>query len=189
MGIINRFLLFFYTLFFALLSLGIIVLCSGIISINDVWNNLLFLTNHVETVVAAIFIFLISIELMGNCFSTKKEKELGSEGIIVHGEQGDVKISRNAILELSSKLCYNISGVREAKIKTRFIKKVGHDELITYLKIKLIIGQACDAVNIANEIQKNIKHELSIYMGLSDVSIDITVNSISNASIKKKRVV
>ncbi len=189
MGIINRFLLFFYTLFFALLSLSVIVLCTGILPIEEVWNNVLYALGRMETVGAAVVIFLISIELMGNCFSSSKDKNLGSEGIIAHGEHGDVKITKNAILDLANKLCCNVPGVREAKIRIKFTKKNSQNDLTTYLRIKLIIGQEYNAVEISDKIQKDIKDQLSLYMGLDDVSLDITVDNISNAVDKKKRVI
>ncbi|MBB5336389.1 alkaline shock response membrane anchor protein AmaP [Pectinatus brassicae] len=189
MGIINRILLFFYTLLIALVAVGVIVICSGVISLTEIWNNFLYASGRLETIAGAVVLFLLSIELMGNCFSSKKDKDFGTEGIIVHAEQGDVKISKGAILELANKLCYNVAGVREVKIKTKFVKKSNAEELLTVLKLKLTIGTEYSAVNISNEIQANIKNQLSMYMGLDNVSLDVVIDSISNANAKKKRVV
>ena len=190
MGIINRFLLFFYTLFFALLSLGLIVLCTGIIPIDDLWNNALYMLSRFETIGAAVVIFLLSIELMGNCFSVKKDSDLGNEGIIVHGNNGEVHITKNAVLDVTNRLCHNMPGVYDTKIKVKFLKKANHIEMSTQLKIRLIIGQEYDAIRMSDELQKNIKDQLSSYMSLNDVAIDIIVDSVSDSSsVKKRRVV
>ncbi|MDQ0203404.1 alkaline shock response membrane anchor protein AmaP [Pectinatus haikarae] len=189
MGIINRFLLFFYTACIALLSLGVIVLCTGVVPPDDLWNDLLYILGRAETIVAAALVFLISIELMGNCFASKRDRDLGGEGIIVHGAQGDVKISKGAILGFCTKLCSGMPGVRDVKVKVRFLKKADHDDLTTDLKIKLMLGQEYSAVDISDEIQKNIKSQLALYMGLDDVSMDIIIDNISASGSKKKRVI
>ena len=189
MGIISRFLLFFYTLCIALLSLGVIVLCTGVVPADDLWNNMLYVFGRAETVGIAVVVFLVSIELMGNCFGSKGDKDLGTEGVIVHGAQGDVKISKAAITDFCTKLCFNIAGVRDVKVKVRFLKKSDYDDPFTNLRIRLMLGQEYSAVDIANEIQKNIKEQLALYLGLEHVTMDITVDNISNTGSKKKRVV
>lgn len=189
MGIINRFLLFLYTICIALLALGVIVLCMGVISIDDLWNNLLYVLGRTETVIAAVVFFLLSIEFMANCFSGKRGKDLGGEGILVHGSQGDVKISKNAILDFCKRICSSVHGVRDVKVKVRFLKKANASEPVTNLRVTLMLAQEYNAVDIADEIQKNTRDQLSAYMGLDDVTMDITIDNISRPNSKKKRVV
>lgn len=188
MGFFNKFLLFFYCLLIALLSLGTIVICTGLISTYDLWNTLLYLTGRTETVVGAVIVFLFSIEFMGSCFSGNHDKDMGREGISVHGEEGDVKISRSALLTYCTKLCTTAAGVRDAKVKVRFMRKGKGNEAFTKLRITLMLWQDYSAVTVADNVQKTIKKHLSDYMGLDNVVIDITVDNVAGTG-KRKHVV
>lgn len=186
MGIVSRFLLFLYTLFFALVALGILVLTTGLVPTGDVAAAVAYWSGRMETVVGAAVLFLVSIELMASgCFSGSKNAS-AKESVIVHGAQGDVNISAGAILETVERLAREVSGVCTVKPKVRF-RKV-KDEYTVLLHLDLGIAPESSAVAIANQLQKNIKEHLAVYMGLNDLTVTINVDGIRQMD-KKRRVV
>ena len=74
MGAINRTLLFFYTLFFAAVSIGVILIVAHVIPDRILLNEYQFLSNSWQTGVAAGAVFLLSIHLLLCCFDRKAEK-------------------------------------------------------------------------------------------------------------------
>lgn len=185
MGFVSRFLLFIYTLFFALMALGIIVLTTGLVPSGEIFSVISYWLGRMETVAIAAVIFLISIELMASgCFSKSDGSAKG--GALVHGEKGDVSISSAAILETVERLARSMSGVYTVKARARF--RHGKESCKVLLHLDLGIAPQGNAVQIANQLQNDIKEYLSSYMGIDDLEIGINIDGIRQIE-RKKRVV
>jgi len=90
MGIINRVLLFFYTIGIALLSLGAALFCLQVVPAAYVWNEFLYLSGRWETGAVALVMFLVSIQLFGLTFSSGKKTRYDKEAVVIHDGAGPV---------------------------------------------------------------------------------------------------
>jgi uncharacterized alkaline shock family protein YloU len=191
MGIINRILLFFYTIGIALLSLGIIVLCLQVVPANYAWNEFLYLCGRWETGVAAFVVFLISIELFGLTFAGKAKKTRSDkDALIVHGELGEVKVAVDAIRNLVDRTTRCVHGVRDvkAKVEAQVPKDSPEAAAVVNIELKLVIGQESNVAEVSDEIQKQVKRHLQDFIGIHDFNLNIVIGDISNAAITKQRV-
>lgn len=191
MGIINRVLLFFYTIGIALLSLGVVVLCLQIVPANYVWNEFLYLCGRWETAAVAFLIFVISIQLFGLSFAgTAKKVRHDKEALIIHGEMGDVRVAVEAVKNLVDKTARCVHGVRDVKARvTAEVPKSSPTATATVqIELRLVIGQENNVAKISDEIQKQVTRHLQDFIGLQDFGLKIVVDDISKAAPTKQRV-
>jgi uncharacterized alkaline shock family protein YloU len=193
MGIINRLLLFLYTISFALLSLGLIVVCLQIVPAQYIWNDFLYLSGRWETGAVAFVVFLWSIHLLSMSFVSAKKVSYDKEAILVHGSMGDVRVSIAAIRNMVDKVTRRVSGVRDVKVQvTAERSKTKEDlpeEASVRIKIRIVIGQESNVSKISDAIQDTVQSHLQEFIGLKNFSVNISVADISNAAIEKQRVV
>ncbi len=193
MGIINRLLLFLYTISFALLSLGLIVVCLQIVPAQYIWNDFLYLSGRWETGAVAFVVFLWSIHLLSMSFVSVKKVSYDKEAILVHGSMGDVRVSIAAIRNMVDKVTRRVSGVRDVKVQvTAERSKTKEDlpeEASVRIKIRIVIGQESNVSKISDAIQDTVQSHLQEFIGLKNFSVNISVADISNAAIEKQRVV
>lgn len=186
MSILNRLILFFYTLFLALLALGLIVLCFGVVPFDFIENNILYLLHRPETIFGAGIFFLISIELLFSVFSSKRERNMGSEGIIVQGEKGSVKIAKTAVLDFVQRICEQEPGISNTQIKIKFMQDKKSEEEFTDLSIKAEMRKDYNVVGIADELREKVTHDLDKFMGIKKINVDIVVDAVSKNENRKR---
>ena len=88
MGIINRFLLFLYTLFIAVLSIGVILLVVKLVPEQYVINEYQYLTAQWQTAAGALLFFLLSIHLLCcSLFNGSKEQVSRNDIILVNTDK------------------------------------------------------------------------------------------------------
>lgn len=193
MGIMNRLLLFLYTISFALLSLGFIGVCLQIVPVQYIWNDFLYLSGRWETGAVAFVVFLWSIHLLSMSFVSVKKVSYDKEAILVHGSMGDVRVSVAAIRNMVDKVTRRVSGVRDVKVQvTAERSKTKEDlpeEAAVRIKIRIVIGQESNVSKISDAIQDTVQSHLQEFIGLKNFSVNISVADISNAAIEKQRVV
>jgi len=193
MGIINRFLLFLYTISFALLSLGLIVVCLQIVPTQYIWNEFFYLSGRWETGAVAFVVFLWSIHLLSLSFVSTKKSSYDKEAIIVHGSMGDVRVSVAAIRNMVDKVTRMVSGVRDVKVQVTAERSKTKERLpegtSVQIKLRIIIGQESNVAKISDAIQDTVQSHLQEFIGLKNFSVNISVADISNAAIEKQRVV
>jgi len=188
MGVINRILLFIYTIAFAVLSLAIVVLCTGIIPIDLVWNNFLYLCGRYETGVVAFVVFLVSIQLMGVSFSSNKKTKSAHEAILIHGDLGDVSVAVDAVKNLVDKTARSVRGIRDVKVHVlaEAVKGAVDTNVSTHLVI--VIGQETNVTEISDQLQTAIKENVKNILGLETLTVTIAVENITNVALQKQRV-
>ncbi len=191
MGIINRVLLFFYTIGIALLSLGAALFCLQVVPAAYVWNEFLYLSGRWETGAVALVMFLVSIQLFGLTFSSGKKTRYDKEAVVIHGAMGDVRIAIEAIKNLVDKTARSVHGVRDVKerVTAEVSKSSPAADPVVHIKLRVILGQENNAAAVSDEIQKKIREQLTNFVGLRDVDIEITVENIANTATAKQRVV
>ncbi|SEJ06652.1 hypothetical protein SAMN05660742_10333 [Propionispira arboris] len=188
MGVINRILLFIYTIAFAVLSLAIVVLCTGVIPIELVWNNFLYLYGRYETGVAAFVVFLVSIQLMGISFSSNKKMKYASEAILIHGDLGDVSVAVDAVKNLVDKTARAVRGIRDVKVRVLVEAAKGAIDTNVSAHLTVVIGQEINVTEISDQLQTAIKENVKNILGLETLTVTIAVDNITNVALQKQRV-
>lgn len=191
MSVINRIILFFYALAFGAVSLLAIVLYARFIPDAQIWNEFLYLCSRIETVLVAVVIFICSLYLLIQSLSTHSNNVSTNEAVIVEGKMGEVHVSLAALKNMADKIAHSITGVRDVKVRLRMTKAPTKDKtLIPNFKIKLIVGEEVNVINIGDNLKQQLVTYLNQFVGVEQAKIDIDIESISNnITNNKKRVV
>ena len=109
----------------------------------------------------------------------------------IHGAMGDVRIAIEAIKNLVDKTTRSVHGVRDVKerVTAEVSKSSPVADPVVHIKLRVILGQENNAAAVSDEIQKKIREQLTNFVGLRDVDIEITVENIANTATAKQRVV
>ncbi|MCR5175850.1 MAG: alkaline shock response membrane anchor protein AmaP [Anaerovibrio sp.] len=188
MGIINRVLLFFYSLFFGIFCLGVVLLVFNIVPERVLLNEYQYAVAQWQTGAVAGVVFLISIHLFFCSFSGKGNKDTSSGDIIlVHGNAGEVNVSLNAVKMMIERISTGVRGVRDVKVKSvlRHDKEKG-DYLM--LDIKINVGQERSIAAISDDIRTQAGKYLSEIACINNYEVAVSVAEIvSGVVVKKKR--
>ncbi len=187
MGFINRILLFFYTLCFGAVSLGVILLVFNIVPERVLLNEYQYAVTQWQTGAIAGVVFLISIHLLFCAFSTKGNKETTSgEIILVHGEAGDVSVSLNAVKSMVERISSNVRGVRETKVKTLLEHDKDKGDLLK-LDIRIQVGQERSIAAISDDIRTQAGKYLTEIACITNFDVAVSVLEIVSGVVVKKR--
>lgn len=190
MGILCRFVLFFYSLAFAGVSLIVMLLFSRILPDSQVWNEFLYLCSRWETLIVAIIVFLLSIYLFIRSISFTRNTVNVSETFIVQGSKGDVTIAISALKDVVDKISRSVAGVRDANVKIQMVKYDKNDKiLLPKVNIILTVSEDVNVVFVTDQVKEKLSTYLKDNIGINDAQIDIRVKSISNNTNGKNRVI
>lgn len=189
MGILNRSLLFVYTLFFGILCAGIVALCLHIVPERVVLNEYEYLSSQWQTGAVAGVFLLLSIHLLLCSFSGSKSREISTrELLVVQGATGQVNVSLAAIREMAERLAGSVHGVRTAKAKASVEHRRGEGDFLK-LDIRLEVGQERGIAAISDDIRSQVGSYLTQAAGIDNVELAVSVQSIvSGVSVKKRRI-
>ena len=187
MGIFNRFLLFLYTLLFGVVSLGVVLLVFNVIPERVLLNEYQFAVTQWQTGAVAAVVFIISIHLLFCSFAGKGNKELAAGDIVlVHGTEGDVNVSINAIKGMIERISSGVRGVREAKVKALLKQDKEKGDCLN-LDVKLEVGQERSIANISDDVRTQSSKYLTDIACISNFNVVVSVQSISSGVVVKKR--
>ena len=187
MGFFNRFLLFLYALFFGVVSLGVILLVFNVVPERVLLNEYQFAVTQWQTGAVAGVVLLISIHLMFCSFGGKGSKETSSGDImLIHGTEGDVNVSINAVKGMVERIAAGVRGVREAKVKAT-VKRDKEKGDSLGLDVKLEVGQERSIANISDDVRTQSSKYLTDIACISNFDVVVSVQSISSGVVVKKR--
>ena len=187
MGFINRVLLFFYTLFFGIVSLGVILLVFNVIPERVLLNEYQYAVHQWQTGAIAGVVFLLSVHLLFCAFAGKRKTETTSGDIVlVHGEVGDVNVSLNAIKEMVERISSNVRGVREAKVKCVLEHSEEKGDYLR-LDIRINVGQERSIAAISDELRTLAGKYLTVIACINNYEIAVSVLEIVSGVVVKKR--
>lgn len=192
MGILDRILLMLYTILIAVSSVGVLGVCLQLIPTDLVWTSFLDLYGRWETGAVGFVLLMVSLKLLiASVSSNKKKTEVRKEAVIIHGQLGDVQVSVGAVKNLVDKTARSVKGVRDVKIEVLIEapKSGSTEDGAVKVNLRIVIGQESHVVEVSDEVRELVKNSLMNTVGLTAVSIDVTVDDISNASVQKQRVV
>ncbi len=189
MNVIDRIILFFYSLAFGAVSLLVIALYARVFPDVQVWNEFLYLCSRYETPAIAVLVLILSLRLLIASFSSSSSSVSANEAVIVQGKMGDIKISVAALKNMADRIARSTNGVRDVKIRFRMVKEKADKgrALVPSFKLRLVIGENCDIVSISDSIKYQLKHQLNDYIGIDNAKIEIAVGSISDRPAARKR--
>lgn len=184
----NRFLLLIYTLCIGLASLAVAGVCLKLVP-EQLWKNAVFFAaDRWETLGASALVFLFSLYLLSVSVtpSKKKTEKVPDELTLDGGDNGQVKVSVEAVKRLAERVACAIHGVRETHVKL-YSPKSG--ESTVGLGLELVLLQGVSVPDIGNQAAQAVRRELGDTMNLTDLKVDVSVSDITNAPVDKKRVV
>lgn len=190
MGIINRILLFFFSLSVAALSLVVLAACLGVLP-ESVWlNELQYALTRPETIAGAVVVFLIAFQLFCCSFRrTRPAEHAKGEYLVLQNEAGAVRVALDAVRRLVEQTATGLPGIRLARAKVYRVHSGRGAEAADQLKLvlDLSIGRGLNVNEVSASAAKEIREELQEVMGLSDVALDLRVTSLSDAALPSKR--
>ena len=190
MGIINRILLFFFSLSVAALSLVVLAACLGVLP-ESVWlNELQYALTRPETIAGAVVVFLIAFPLFCCSFRRPPPAEHATgEYLVLQNEAGAVRVALDAVRRLVEQTATGLPGIRLARAKVYRVHSGRGAETADQLKLvlDLSIGRGLNVNEVSASAAKEIREELQEVMGLSDVALDLRVTSLSDAALPSKR--
>lgn len=190
MGIINRILLFFFSLGAMALSLVVLAACIGVLP-ESVWlNELHYALTRPEMIAGAAVAFLITFQLFCCSFRRTRpvERESG-EYLVLQNEAGAVRVALDAVRSLVEQTASNLPGIRLARAKAYRVHSGSGKEAVDNLKLvlNLSVGRGLNVNEVSVAAAKEIREELREVMGLSDVVLDLRITSLSDAALPSKR--
>lgn len=190
MGIINRFLIFLYTLFIAVLSIGVILLVVKLVPEQYVINEYQYLAAQWQTAAGALLFFLLSIHLLCcSLFNGSKEQVSRNDIILVNTDSGSVQVTLEAVREMINRLSDSTVGVRESKTVCQVRHGKENDDKLE-ITLKLIIGQDRNIGLISDDIRGKIDQHMKHLVGINAYELKIEVESIAGGvAVKKRRVI
>lgn len=188
MGILNRSLLFVYTLFFGVLCAGIVALCLHIVPERVVLNEYYYLANQWQTGAVAGVFLLVSIHLL-LCSLSGRSKEINAkELLVVQGATGQVNVSLAAIRDMAERLSASVHGVRMAKAKALVERRKDESDFLK-LDIRLEIGQERGIAAISDDVRTQVGRYVTQAAGIDNVELAVSVQGIaSGVAVKKRRI-
>ncbi len=188
MGIINRLLLFVYALCIGAASIVLAGICLNLIPERMWLNEVRFAIARPDVLAVLAVVFLVSLYMLKVSLSTQggPRERIPEELMLVDGESGKVRVSAEAIQNLAARSAAAVKGVRDVQVKIKAMKP-GDTGLA--MSIRLVLTQGISVPDVGEHVVKAIRQELLDSLKLSDTSVEVSVEDISNAPVDRKRVV
>lgn len=189
MGIVNRGILFVYTLFFGLASLGIIALGLHIVPDRVLLNEYEYIMGQWQTIAVVAVVFLLSLHLLLCSFARSRSKEIHAKDLLVlQGRQGQVSVALSAIRDIAASMAGNIRGVRSAQVKTVVQHRQEEGDFLQ-LDVRITVGQERNIGEISDDIRSQLGEYLTHRAGIENAEIAVSVQSIvSGVSVQKRKI-
>ena len=189
MGIINRFLLFFYGLAVGLLSVVLIAACTKLLP-EHVWGNeLKYLLAQQEAVWTATAFLVMSFYFVVYSFffgpAGRQEESSSRDVVLVKGNNGDVRVSLDAVCNVVEREARAVALVRDVKVHAA--ARGGENPL--GIDVQLVLLSGANVASVSGAVVANIKERLRQALDFPDVPVKVLVADISNAPVEKRRVV
>ena len=189
MGVVNRGLLFLYTLFAGLVSLGVVLVYLQVLPERILLNEYQYLMHQWQTAGVAVFLFLVSLHLLICSVSIGGDKQkLSSKDIVlVKSQQGSVNVSLAAIREMVERIGDKVNGVHQAKAKILVEHKKDEDYL--NVDIRTVVGHDKGIGGVSDDLKQQVDKFMQQVVGIQNCNITVSVQSITDGvNVKKKRV-
>jgi len=175
--ILDRLLLFIYSLSIAILSVAAILKLSGVLPSN--WIDDSDYRVFISTIVVMVVLFLLSIRFF--YISIRKDRN-SVPSIDQRTEFGDIQISVETIENLCLKAASKVRGVRDLKVRVK-VNQAG----IT-IEIRAVVDGEFSIPVLSSDIQKQVHDYLQETTGIPVSDVSVFIANVAQSPSFKSRV-
>ena len=176
MKFFDRLALKIFSIIIFVITIGIILILTGIVSLNDVIREFAIFTNG-ETgikVILGVSTVLILLALKGLFFTSKPESK-GKEGVILENTSGKLVISKESLENLISNVTKEIPGAETVSSRTIV-------DLIVY--VTAVVSKDVMIKDVSNELQQKVKDAMKRTADLEVKEVNIKIKNITSKKVK-----
>ena len=190
MGIINRFLLFVFSIGTAALSVLTLLLALKAVP-ESVWlNEIQYILARPETIAGSVIVFVLSLWLLRTSLhSTAEHTRRSGDFILLQTENGGVEVALPAVRNMAEQTLMGLRGIRLAKVRVMGVMPARNAPETLRFVLNLTVSRGVNVRELTDAAMAAVRTELHEVMGLDDVAIDTKITSITNALPEKRRVV
>lgn len=175
--ILDRLLLFIYSLSIGILSVIAILLLSD--AIPDVEDKLDGPAVYIAAIAVAVVLFLLSIRFF---YISLRRDRSSSPSVDQRTEYGDIQISMETIENLSLKAAGKIKGIRDLKSRIR-VSQAGLE-----IMIRAVVDGEHSLPLLTTEVQRNVHDFVQETTGIPVADVSVYIANLSQAPSFKSRV-
>ncbi len=180
MKFFDRLALKIFSIIIFVITIGIILILTGIVSLNDVIREFAIFTNG-ETgikVILGVSTVLILLALKGLFFTSKPESK-GKEGVILENTSGKLVISKESLENLISNVTKEIPGAETVSSRTIVDR---NKNLIVY--VTAVVSKDVMIKDVSNELQQKVKDAMKRTADLEVKEVNIKIKNITSKKVK-----
>lgn len=180
MKFFDRLALKIFSIIIFVITIGIILILTGILSLNDVIREFAMFTDG-ETGIKVILVVsavLILLALKGLFFTSKPESK-GKEGVILENTSGKLVISKESLENLISNVTKEIPGAETVSSRTIVDR---NKNLIVY--VTAVVSKDVMIKDVSNELQQKVKDAMKRTADLEVKEVNIKIKNITSKKVK-----
>ncbi|MNE55143.1 hypothetical protein D3C76_115100 [compost metagenome] len=175
--ILDRLLLFVYSLSIGILSVIAILLLSNVVPMSLTESDEEMLT--IVSIVVAVVLFLLSIRFF--YISVKRDRH-SLPSIDQRTEYGDIQISIETIENLSYKAATRVRGIKEVKTRVR-ITEAGLE-----IVVRAMVDGESSILTLTEEVQKQVHDYVEEITGIPVSNVSVYIANLVQSTVIKSRV-
>lgn len=180
MKFLDRLALKLFSIIVFVIAIGIMLLLTGIISVNDVVNELTMLS-YGETsikILLGVLAVLMLLALKGLFFTSKPESK-GKEGVVLENSSGKLVISKESLENLIANVTKEIPGADTVSSRTIVDR---NKNLIVY--VTAVVSKDVMIKDVSNELQQRVKDAMKKTADLDVKEVNIKIKNITSKKVK-----
>lgn len=180
MKFFDKLVLKIFSLIILVLAIGLILMMTGILSLEMVQNyiNMLIAYENGIKIAIAVLAVLMLLAIKGMFFTSKRENN-GKEGIVLENASGKLVISKESLENLIASVIKDIPGADTVSSKTILDKD---KNLIVY--VTAVVSKDVMIKDISNELQEKIKLAMKRTADLDVKEVNIKIKNITSKKVK-----
>ncbi|AIQ13667.1 alkaline shock response membrane anchor protein AmaP [Paenibacillus durus] len=175
--ILDRLLLFIYSLSVGTLSVIAILLLSGVLPRSLEIRN--WETAYIAVIVAAVILFLLSIRFF---YISIRRERTSSLSVDQRTEYGDIQISMETIENLSLKAAGRVKGIRDLRSRIR-VSQAGLE-----IMIRGVVDGEHSLPLLTSEVQRQVHEYVQDTTGVPVADVSVYIANLAQAPSFKSRV-
>ncbi|AHV98233.1 alkaline shock response membrane anchor protein AmaP [Paenibacillus sabinae] len=176
--ILDRLLLFIYSLSIGALSVIAILLLSGVLPMNNLrirdWD-----TAYIAAIAVAVILFLLSIRFF---YISLRRERTSTLSVDQRTEYGDIQISMETIENLSLKAAGRVKGIRDLKSRIR-VSQAGLE-----IMIRGVVDGEHSLPLLTSEIQRQVHEYVQETTGVPVADVSVYIANLAQSPSFKSRV-
>ncbi|MFV0635954.1 alkaline shock response membrane anchor protein AmaP [Mitsuokella sp. WILCCON 0060] len=190
MGIINRFLLFVFSIGTAALSVLMLLLTAKVLP-ESVWlNEIQYILARPETIAGSVIVLVLSLYLLRTSLHSDAEHTRRSgDFILLQSENGGVEVALPAVRSMAEQTLMGLHGIRMAKVRAMGVRPSRKAPETLRLVLELTVSRHVNVKELTAAAADAVRAQIHEVMGLDDIAVDTKITGITDALPAKRRVV